>query len=123
MNAINIIRQDMVMDGRVFQAKIDKPLSKVPQVTPIMRDSTEAVEKMAENLAEVKESVSVIRKVVEATMGTKLQFSVNEKLGRIVVSILDPNTNKIIREIPSKDVQKMQVRIRETIGLLFDEVV
>lgn len=113
----------MVMDGRVFQAKIDKPLSKVPQVTPIMRDSTEAVEKMAENLAEVKESVSVIRKVVEATMGTKLQFSVNEKLGRIVVSILDPNTNKIIREIPSKDVQKMQVRIRETIGLLFDEVV
>lgn len=122
MNAINAVRQDMTMDGRVFQVRLEKPLTAVPKTEPIMRDSKEAVQKMAENLQEVKEGVSVLQKVAE-TMGTKVQFRVNEKLGRVIVSVLDPETNKVIREIPSEDVQKMQLRIRETIGLLFDEVV
>ena len=48
-------------------------------------------------------------------------FNVNEEIDKVVVKIVDPSTNKVIKEIPSEDIQKLQARIRETIGLLVDE--
>lgn len=56
-------------------------------------------------------------------MGRRLQFNVNEALGQIVVKVIDPSTDKVIKEIPSAEVQKMQIRIKEAIGLIFDETV
>ena len=47
----------------------------------------------------------------------------NEALGKVVVKVIDPSTDKVIKEIPSREVQQMQIRIRETIGFLFDEMV
>ena len=52
-----------------------------------------------------------------------LRFSVNEELGEVVISVLDPSTNKVIKEIPSEDIQKMKVSMKKAIGLLFDEMI
>jgi len=51
----------------------------------------------------------------------KLQFRVNKETNRIVVKVIDANTDKVIREIPSEAIQRLQARILETVGLLFDE--
>ncbi len=51
----------------------------------------------------------------------KLQFKVNEELHRVIVKVIDANTDKVIREIPSAEIQKLQIRIKEALGLLFDE--
>mgnify|MGYP003426118257 FL=1 len=56
-------------------------------------------------------------------MGRKVQFNVNQELDQVVVTIVDPSTNNVIKEIPSADIQKLKVRIRKTIGLLFDEMI
>ena len=37
------------------------------------------------------------------------------------VKIVDPSTDKVIKEIPSADVQQLQIKIREAFGLLVDE--
>ena len=56
-------------------------------------------------------------------MGPKLQFRVNQELGSIVINVVDPNTNKVIKEIPSEDIQKLKVRMKKAIGMLFDEMI
>ena len=56
-------------------------------------------------------------------MGRKLQFNVNEELGAVVVKVVDPSTNQVIKEIPSADVQRIKANIRKAIGVLFDEMI
>ncbi len=51
----------------------------------------------------------------------KLQFRVNDELNQVVVKVIDSSTDKVIREIPSAEIQKLQIRIKEALGLLFDE--
>ncbi len=51
----------------------------------------------------------------------KLQFQVSNELGQVIVKVIDSSTDKIIREIPSAEIQKLQIRIKEALGLLFDE--
>ena len=54
--------------------------------------------------------------------GRKLQFNVNKELGSVVVTILDSNTNKVLKQIPSEDIQNLKLRIRKAIGNIFDEL-
>lgn len=51
----------------------------------------------------------------------KLQFRISKELDQVVVKVIDSNTDKVIREIPSVEIQKLQIRIKEALGLLFDE--
>jgi flagellar protein FlaG len=51
----------------------------------------------------------------------RLRFSVNEEINRVVVKVLDARTDKLIKEIPPAEIQRLIARIKETIGLLFDE--
>ena len=51
----------------------------------------------------------------------RLKFSVNEEIDRVVVKVVDGSTDKVIKEIPPEEIQKLVARIRETIGILFDE--
>jgi len=51
----------------------------------------------------------------------RLKFSVNEDIDRVVVKVVDGNTDKVIKEIPPEEIQRLIVRIKETSGLLIDE--
>jgi flagellar protein FlaG len=51
----------------------------------------------------------------------RLKFSVNEEIDRVVVKVVDAATDKVIKEIPPEEMQRLIARIKETIGLLFDE--
>jgi len=51
----------------------------------------------------------------------RLAFSVNEEIDRVVVKVIDAQTDKVIKEIPPAEIQRLIARIKETIGLLFDE--
>ncbi len=58
---------------------------------------------------------------VSAALNRRLSFSVNEKLGEMVVKVIDTQTDKIIREIPPVELQNVHERIKEVLGILFDE--
>jgi flagellar protein FlaG len=58
---------------------------------------------------------------VSMAFNRRLQFSLNEKLGEVVVKVIDKKTDKVIKEIPPKELQIVHERIREALGLLFDE--
>lgn len=58
---------------------------------------------------------------VSAAFSKRLSFSLNEKLDQVVVKVIDTDTDKVIREIPPAELQHVHERIREVIGILFDE--
>ncbi len=58
---------------------------------------------------------------VSVALNRRLSFSVNEKLGEMVVKVIDTQTDKIIREIPPVELQNVHERIKEVLGILFDE--
>ncbi len=58
---------------------------------------------------------------ISSMFDRKLQFRINDDLNRVVVKVIDSSTDKVIREIPSAEIQRLQIRIKEALGLLFDE--
>ena len=64
-----------------------------------------------------------LQKLSDVVSGRKVQFSINQELNQVVVSVVDPETNQVLKEIPSADIQKLKVRIRKAIGVLFDEMI
>ncbi len=75
---------------------------------------------------EPKPKVSLAKAVrdlqqISETFNTRLSFSLNEKLDQVVVKVIENGTDKIVREIPPTELQHVYERIREVIGLLFDE--
>ena len=115
----NALGQTMAMEGRSISST-NKGNTK-PEMAPFLTsDPAVVAEKIARNSNELSESIRELQKLSDS-MDRKVQFKVNEELDRVVVKIVDPATDKVIKEIPSADIQKLQIRIRETLGLLFDK--
>ena len=72
------------------------------------------------NEAEIAQMVEQIQKIADM-FDRELKFQVSKELNQVIVKVVDSSTDKIIREIPSAEIQKLQIRIKETLGLLFDE--
>ncbi len=125
MNTISTIGKTMAMDGRAF-FNTKPSVQKVHEVkAPITmpQGAAEVSKTLAANLAETKETVQNIQKVSDLVLGHKLQFNINQELGKVIVEVIDPETNKVIREIPSEDLQKIQIQMKRAIGLVFDEMI
>jgi len=119
--SVTNIGQNLAMDGRkMTTVKVYPAQTKLP--SKVEDKSQEIVAAVAEDLATIRKNVSDLQNISDI-FGGKLLFNINEELGRVVVKIVDPSTDKVIKEIPSADIQKLQVRIREAIGLLIDEKV
>ncbi len=126
MNTINGINgQTLAMDGHSFNTFLgNKKVQHITTEPTIFPNTAAEVSKtLADNLTKTKEAVQEIQKVSNLVLGHKLKFNVNNELGRVIVSVVDPSTNKVIREIPSEDLQKIQIQMKHAIGLLFDEMV
>ncbi len=54
-------------------------------------------------------------------IGTDINFSYNDTIKGLVVSVKDANGDKVIREIPSKEAVDLMQRMRDVIGIIFDK--
>jgi len=51
----------------------------------------------------------------------KLQFVVDHKSNEVIVKVIDKETDKVIKELPPEELQRLHSSLKETIGFLFDE--
>ncbi len=58
---------------------------------------------------------------IPSMLNRKLSYSVNKELNQVVVKVIDGETDKVIRVIPSETLLKLHSRMKEVIGLIFDE--
>ena len=52
---------------------------------------------------------------------TRFQYDIRDELGYFVVRVIDKDTDKVIREIPSPELQRVHEGIEQALGILFDE--
>lgn len=51
----------------------------------------------------------------------RMSFSFHEKTQRIIVKVMNSNTNEVVREIPSREAIRLLEHIQDFLGLLVDE--
>lgn len=66
----------------------------------------------AEDSQTLKVAVDDINRIVEA-QNRQLRFNMDESSGKPVITVLDSETDKVIREIPSEEVRRLASRVRE----------
>lgn len=122
MTGIQSIGRNLAMDGQPYYSPQSTLTGSSRQVRIPVSEVPDVAVTLADNLAKAKIDVQQLQKVADS-MGNKIRFNVNEELGQVVVKIVDPSTDKVLREIPSEDMQQLRITIRHTIGLMVDEVV
>ncbi|MCR4899500.1 MAG: flagellar protein FlaG [Treponema sp.] len=113
------------MDGQsLYSSAVSMQNTVAKQSMELMTPTgAQVAQNIEQNLAEIKEDSQQLQKMYEMVDGRKLQFNVNKELGTVVVRVVDSNTNQVLKEIPSEDIQKLKLRLRKAIGNLFDEKV
>lgn len=102
-------------------------------------NETKAEHQKAENVAEVKKqaeqalieekNVESAQKVAQqlqdfvSSLNKNLRFSVDEKSGREVISVVDKASGELIRQIPSEEMLELASRISKAAGLFVTEKV
>lgn len=93
------------------QAVARQPAAEAPDPRPPAPASGQELRDSAEELARrISEQISIEKR--------SLAFEVNDSLGTTVVSVIDRETDEVIRQIPSEEF----IRIAETIRQLNEEV-
>ncbi len=106
-------QQSAAMDSRLNSniASAQQPLFTADREVTIPRQDSEQ---------DVKANVKQLQDIADI-MGRKLRFNVNSELGKVIVKVIDPSTDKVIKDIPSAEIQQLQLIIKEVLGLLIDE--
>ena len=127
MNTINTNSMvHVAMDGQSLYNTNRNTVSNTAQqvaALSITPTGAQVAQNIEQNIAEIKADSQALQRMTEMVGGNKLQFSVNKELGSVVVSIVDSETNQVIKQIPSEDMQKLKLRLRKAIGSMFDEVI
>lgn len=69
---------------------------------------------------EIKQTVAELNRL-SGSFNDKVQFGYHENTNRIVVKIIDKDTNEVVSEIPSKYSLRLLDHFRENMGLFVDE--
>lgn len=120
---LRVIGQNLAMDGQNYNSKVSVTVTSTKKPAQEMQLLTatgaEVAKNIVQNIAEIKQSAQEMQKLSNM-LGRKIQFNVNQDSGNVVIKVLDLSTNEVIREIPSAEMQRLQARLRKTIGILFD---
>ncbi len=73
-----------------------------------------------EDKAHISEAIEKLKHTGEI-FNRRLDFRIHEETHRVVVKVIDTETDKVIKEIPPEQILQLAARIQEMIGLLFDE--
>ncbi|MDD3352509.1 flagellar protein FlaG [Zoogloea sp.] len=71
-------------------------------------------------LDQVKQAVDQVQQIVRP-LAQSLQFSIDEDTHNTVVKIVDTETNKVIRQIPSEEMLQMAKALDKFTGLLMKQ--
>lgn len=125
MNTINS-SVHVAMEGQTnYSSNVRNKTSKEPEV-PVSKmtpTGAQVAQNIEQSMAEIKADTQQLQKMSDLISGGKLQFSVNKDLKTVVVTVVDSNTNQVLKEIPSRDIQTLKLRIRKAIGNIFNEVI
>ena len=85
-------------------------------------EKTETAQQDRKNIApaEVEKAVDELNKL-SGNFNQKVQFALDGKTNRVIIKVMDRDTNEVISEIPGKYSIRLLEHFREYMGLFIDE--
>jgi len=112
------LRRSQALEPRVAQTAPSES-------TPVARESVgqSGAEKKAAGVDPdtLNEAIDAIREKLEPGRRA-LEFSVNKKLNEVIVRVVDPSSDQVIREIPPEEIITMRERLRDFGELRWSDV-
>ena len=114
------------MDMKVEQIKVPEPTEILPSQVPTRqvqngrdgdRDVVHTRKVGLRNLEEVRDELNRYIRM----FNTHLSFEVDHPSKRIIIKIVDAETEEVIRQIPPEELLRIMHHIDELLGLLVDE--
>ncbi len=91
------------------------------QTKPSTGDVVTPTDKQNDQLKnEIISSVEAINNMM-GSVPTRLSFQLHEESGRMMVRVIDPHGNKVIKEIPPKEWLDLLGRIKDMVGVFIDQ--
>lgn len=116
---------EMGIQGQKDKREIPAHIIKLQQNKAIKEVAKKiAQEQMPASKPVSKEEIAkYIRRTLKdsSLLNRDFKYSINMETDQITVKVVDRNTNKVIKEIPSESIQRLQVSLKKYIGLLIDE--
>ncbi len=73
------------------------------------------------DLSELSNLVAHVQRNIDVMHGKNLNFSVHAASGQTMITVSDQTTGQVIREIPSREMLNLAVKLEEMMGLIFDQ--
>jgi len=80
-------------------------------------------EQASPDKAVLSEIAKGIEPRISTFKNTGISFSINKDLGKMVVKVIDKDTDEVIRQIPPEEMIRLMARMTEIVGMLMDEKV
>ena len=95
-----------------------------PEESPGLVDGN-AVEREDDPIEESQlyEVTADLQKNIKVLNDVDLQFSIHRSSGRLMVTVTDEETGRVIREIPEREMLDLAARVQEMVGRIFDRKV
>ncbi len=106
-------------DQKVFNSKPQLKFDIVDQNVKNEKTEDQQSNKLA-TTETVQKKIDSMNKLFEIN-NTSMKFNLHEETDRYYVQIRDQNTQKVIKEIPTKDFLDLIGRVMDYVGLLFDK--
>ncbi len=85
----------------------------------VAQQLAEANREREQQQVDIRSAIKELEQVTSA-FNKRLKFSLNTEIDQVVVKVIDARTDKVIKELPPRELQRVYARIREALGLLFD---
>ena len=108
----------MEIPGILKSTPLPDVLLKEPRAAPERQARPQPVPEASRQ--EIENQVKALEKTFLA-FNHKVKLSVNDEINQVIIKVVDSETDKVIKEIPAEEIQRLIARIKETIGLLVDE--
>ena len=111
--------------ARDINSTLKKAADKIKATILATENAAQKLKDVQDAIAEFHESLKSKQQINTNTepFTRELDFSVNKEINRVIVRVIDKKTSEIIKEIPSREMQNIQLRIQELLGQVFDKQV
>jgi len=106
---------------KIIPSKVDAVNAQPSNTVPVSADKSDDVTKElpTENVKTAVEEVNAFMQ----SMQRNLSFRVDEDLGEPIISVMDLETNEVIRQIPSEELLVIRKKMDDANGTLFNDKV
>lgn len=123
MRISHTIEQSLTRTGRTASYPETSRDTPYTQPAPIMAEPAQVIDFCSRQFQETKAQLQRQIDRLSSELNTSLRFVIDQESDSIIVKIVDPSTDKVIKEIPSAEIQNIKIRIKEAIGVIFDAAV